>query len=174
MSQISADCCQVACLNIEEENKHSIDQESFLFSHLHYHTDHAILSFSYQDINYQWPADLITQKHGAPQLILRRPRGDQLLYVDESYMIVDDTADEVGDGHIVAPMNGKLLSIDCQVGQVVQQGQRLFTLEAMKLEHSIVANADGVVSEIYVSQGQQMSPKQPLAQITPELQGDES
>ena len=117
---------------------------------------------------------MITQKHGAPQLILRRPRGDQLLYVDESYMIVDDTADEVGDGHIVAPMNGKLLSIDCQVGQVVQQGQRLFTLEAMKLEHSIVANADGVVSEIYVSQGQQMSPKQPLAQITPELQGDES
>ena len=59
-------------------------------------------------------------------------------------------------GRLSAPMPGKLLSFSVQVGDGVTKGQTLAVLEAMKMEHSIVAPADGVVGELLYSPGDQV------------------
>ena len=61
-----------------------------------------------------------------------------------------------GDGAIVAPMPGKVTSVDVSQGDKVAKGQRLLTLEAMKMEHGIVAPFDGVVAELGAEAGAQV------------------
>jgi acetyl/propionyl-CoA carboxylase alpha subunit len=52
-----------------------------------------------------------------------------------------------------APMQGTLLSLDVREGDLVRAGQRLCVMEAMKMEHVIVADRGGQVSDIDVSAG---------------------
>ena len=61
-----------------------------------------------------------------------------------------------GDGAILAPMPGKVTSVDVSQGDKVAKGQRLLTLEAMKMEHGLTAPFDGVVSELSVETGAQV------------------
>ena len=66
-------------------------------------------------------------------------------------------AEEAGSGgSVTAPMHGQLLSIDVAVGQAVSKGHRLAVLEAMKMQHEILASIDGVVMEITACAGQQI------------------
>ena len=60
-----------------------------------------------------------------------------------------------GDGAILAPMPGKLTSVEVSKGEKVAKGQRLLTLEAMKMEHGLVAPFDGVVVELNAKAGAQ-------------------
>ena len=61
------------------------------------------------------------------------------------------------DGAIVAPMPGKVTSVEVSQGENVSKGQRLLTLEAMKMEHGLVAPFDGLVAELNVKAGAQVS-----------------
>ena len=62
-----------------------------------------------------------------------------------------------GDGNIIeAPMPGAVKAVFAQAGQVVQAGDRLAILEAMKMEHALLAARDGVVAEVLVSAGDQV------------------
>ena len=61
------------------------------------------------------------------------------------------------DGAIVAPMPGKVTSVEVVQGEKVAKGQRLLTLEAMKMEHGLVAPFDGVVAELKARAGTQVS-----------------
>ena len=65
-------------------------------------------------------------------------------------------AAEVG-GRLTAPMPGKVLSIAVKVGDAVKKGQLLAIMEAMKMEHSLHAPADGVVTEVLYAAGDQVS-----------------
>jgi 3-methylcrotonyl-CoA carboxylase alpha subunit len=65
-------------------------------------------------------------------------------------------ANQAADGAIVAPMPGRVVTLDVTQGGVVTRGQRLLVLEAMKLEHSLLAPFDGVVTELSVAGGQQV------------------
>ncbi len=67
-----------------------------------------------------------------------------------------DPADQVAAGSLVAPMPGTVIRVGVAVGDVVKQGQPLLWLEAMKMEHTIAAPADGVVGELKVEAGQQV------------------
>ncbi|NIK55343.1 biotin carboxylase N-terminal domain-containing protein [Kribbella shirazensis] len=67
-----------------------------------------------------------------------------------------DPAAQVAAGSLVAPMPGTVIRVGVAVGEVVKQGQPLLWLEAMKMEHTIAAPADGVVSELTVEAGQQV------------------
>ncbi|TCC43592.1 acetyl/propionyl/methylcrotonyl-CoA carboxylase subunit alpha [Kribbella sindirgiensis] len=67
-----------------------------------------------------------------------------------------DPADQVAAGSLVAPMPGTVIRVGVAVGDVVKQGQPLLWLEAMKMEHTIAAPADGVVGELTVEAGQQV------------------
>jgi pyruvate carboxylase len=62
-------------------------------------------------------------------------------------------ADESDPGHVGAPMPGMIVGISVQPGQQVERGDRLFTIEAMKMETAVYAQADGKVSEIVLSPG---------------------
>jgi 3-methylcrotonyl-CoA carboxylase alpha subunit len=71
------------------------------------------------------------------------------------------------DGDIAAPMPGKVTSVEVSHGQTVVIGQRLLTLEAMKMEHGLTAPFDGTVSEINAVAGDQVAVDAVLARIVP-------
>ena len=52
----------------------------------------------------------------------------------------------VHDGEIVAPMPGRVTAVEVAKGETVTKGQRLLTLEAMKMEHGLTAPFDGMVA----------------------------
>jgi 3-methylcrotonyl-CoA carboxylase alpha subunit len=70
-----------------------------------------------------------------------------------------------GDGAILAPMPGKVTSVEISTGQKVVKGQRLLILEAMKMEHGLVAPFDGVVAELTAKAGAQVQVDALLARI---------
>ncbi|MGZ8337879.1 MAG: acetyl-CoA carboxylase biotin carboxyl carrier protein subunit, partial [Allosphingosinicella sp.] len=59
----------------------------------------------------------------------------------------------------------KIIALEVAAGAAVTKGQRLLTLEAMKMEHSLVAPFDGVVAELHASEGAQVSEGALLARI---------
>lgn len=59
-------------------------------------------------------------------------------------------------GGLKAPMPGVIRAVAVQSGDVVVKGQLLMILEAMKMEHRIIASRDGVVSEAKVAVGEQV------------------
>jgi len=70
-----------------------------------------------------------------------------------------------GDGAILSPMPGKIIAVDVATGDAVTKGQKLLTLEAMKMEHSLTAPFDGVVAELKVAPGAQVQVEALLARI---------
>jgi 3-methylcrotonyl-CoA carboxylase alpha subunit len=62
-----------------------------------------------------------------------------------------------GDGALLAPMPGRVTSVDVAAGDTVTKGQRLLTLEAMKMEHGMTAPFDGVVAELNAEAGAQVT-----------------
>ena len=73
------------------------------------------------------------------------------------------TAD-VGGG-LIAPMPGKVLEVLVSQGQQVKAGEPLMVLEAMEMEHRIVATADGTVSALHFAAGDQVAQGAALLEI---------
>jgi propionyl-CoA carboxylase alpha chain/3-methylcrotonyl-CoA carboxylase alpha subunit len=70
------------------------------------------------------------------------------------------------DGALRAPMPGKIVATPAKPGDTVTKGQPVIVLEAMKMEHALVAPFDGVVGEIGVSVGDQVAADAVLAVVT--------
>ena len=89
-----------------------------------------------------------------------------------------DPSDVVAEGSLLAPMPATVTQVAVDVDQAVSKGDVVVVLEAMKMQHTITAPADGVVAELDVSAGQQVESGAVLAVVeTPESpagQGDES
>ncbi len=62
-------------------------------------------------------------------------------------------ADADDPGHIGAPMRGVVVSLSVAAGQRVARGDRLATIEAMKMETAVFAEIDGVVEEVVAAVG---------------------
>ena len=100
--------------------------------------------------------------------------GDQI-YVDSSTGAVHlvavprfvEPGSTVHEGSLVAQMPGVVVRVGPRAGEVVSAGQPLLWLEAMKMEHTIVAPADGVLAELTVQQGTQVEVGQVLAIVKP-------
>jgi len=60
-------------------------------------------------------------------------------------------------GRLTAPMPGKVVSFAVRAGDAVSRGQPLAVMEAMKMEHTIAAPADGVVQELLYAPGDQVT-----------------
>jgi 3-methylcrotonyl-CoA carboxylase alpha subunit len=72
------------------------------------------------------------------------------------------------DGAILSPMPGRIIAVAVQAGEAVTKGQKLVTLEAMKMEHSLTAPFDGTVAELHASEGAQVSEGAALVRIAPQ------
>jgi 3-methylcrotonyl-CoA carboxylase alpha subunit len=98
--------------------------------------------------------------------------GNQILIVDkgwphrfEGFRAGGAAAGMAGDGAILSPMPGRIIAVDVTAGDVVTKGQRLVTLEAMKMEHSLTAPFDGTVAELNAETGGQVSEGTMLVKI---------
>ncbi len=79
---------------------------------------------------------------------------DLHIYRHHTWSAASGTSD---GSQIIAPMPGLIVSIDVKPGQEVKQGQSIAVLEAMKMQHHLLAEADGTVSEVMAELGHQVS-----------------
>jgi acetyl-CoA/propionyl-CoA carboxylase biotin carboxyl carrier protein len=85
---------------------------------------------------------------------------------ETSRLAVAGAAASASGGPLTSPMPGTVLAVRVAVGAEVTAGTPLLVVEAMKMEHTITAQVDGVVSELYVRAGQQVALDEPLAVVT--------
>ena len=90
---------------------------------------------------------------GAERLMFRRQRSGAF----------EETS--AASGCVNAPMPGLLIEVMVKPGQVVTKGDQLAVLEAMKMQHQIKAEVDGVVAVIHVEVGQQLNSDDTLIEI---------
>ena len=116
----------------------------------------------------QWTVD------GAPAA--NAVRVGQQVFVFSQYGLAFDIVDPLdreasaaGDGNVIeAPMPGLVKAIYAKPGQTVSEGDRLAVLEAMKMEHSLLAARDGVVAEVLSAEGAQVEAGAPLVRLEEE------
>ena len=73
-----------------------------------------------------------------------------------------------GDGAILAPMPGRIVSVEVAEGQAVTAGQKLLVLEAMKMEQALLAPFDGVVETLSAVAGAQVQVDALLVKVAKE------
>jgi propionyl-CoA carboxylase alpha chain len=71
----------------------------------------------------------------------------------DRFPVADPT---LATGSLVAPMPATVVRVDVAVGDRVEAGQPLLWLEAMKMQHEVVAPADGIVTSLSVAPGSQV------------------
>ncbi|WP_416896543.1 MAG: acetyl/propionyl/methylcrotonyl-CoA carboxylase subunit alpha [Minwuia sp.] len=87
-------------------------------------------------------------------------------FAAEETTYIDRAAEAAAsDGAVVSPMNGRVLRIEVTAGDTVKKGQLVAVLEAMKMEHEIVAPVAGTVAEAPVAAGQQVGSNALLVRI---------
>ena len=74
-------------------------------------------------------------------------------------------SETASDGRIRALMAGKVVAVFASAGEQVSAGQPVLTIEAMKIEHTLVAPLGGTVAGLHVAPGQQVQLRQVLAEI---------
>ncbi len=60
-------------------------------------------------------------------------------------------------GTVLAPIPGLILEIKVKVGDMVQAGQSVAVMEAMKMENNLTAHISGMVTEIRVQKGSEVA-----------------
>ncbi|MGZ9032062.1 MAG: acetyl-CoA carboxylase biotin carboxyl carrier protein subunit, partial [Burkholderiaceae bacterium] len=71
-------------------------------------------------------------------------------------VIAQSSGGDAATGRLTAPMPGKVIAISTARGARVERGAPLRVMEAMKMEHTIVAPTDGVVEDVLYSVGDQV------------------
>jgi 3-methylcrotonyl-CoA carboxylase alpha subunit len=99
-------------------------------------------------------ADAVAVVAGDAAFVLHRGRQTKVSLRD---LGIDEAVDQEQGGLVRAPMHGKVLAVLVESGAQVTRGQRLAIIEAMKMEHTLVAPIDGTVAEIAVAPNAQVS-----------------
>ncbi|WP_397601514.1 biotin/lipoyl-containing protein [Silvanigrella sp.] len=81
------------------------------------------------------------------------------------------SAANLGGGDIKSPMTGKIISILVKNNTKIKEGDTLIIIEAMKMENRIVAECDGLVTNVKINPGVSVAAGDLLFSITPEVQG---
>jgi len=72
---------------------------------------------------------------------------------------------KTGEGTVIAPMQGLIVKLPVKAGDSVKLGDVVAVLEAMKMQNDIVTTVAGRVSQVYVKEGEVVSPNQPLLAV---------
>lgn len=97
------------------------------------------------------------------------PRGSVSLKVVPRF---PEPETKLAPGATIAPMPGTVVRVSVQQGDAVEAGAELLVLEAMKMEHRVLATNAGIVTELLVAQAQQVNAGDVLA-VVAEKSGDE-
>ncbi len=75
-------------------------------------------------------------------------------------------AQTASSGAVLAPMHGRVVRVEVAPGQSVQAGQTLLVMEAMKMEHRLLAPIAGLVKSLHAQAGEQVAARRVLAEIS--------
>ncbi|MEP6825206.1 MAG: biotin/lipoyl-containing protein, partial [Ramlibacter sp.] len=92
--------------------------------------------------------------HGEMDHIFTGHGATQILSID---LLAHASENAAEAGRLTAPMPGKVVSFAVKAGDKVSKGQALAVMEAMKMEHTIAAPADGTVAELLYAPGDQVA-----------------
>ena len=116
--------------------------------------------------------EVVLAESGVATAFVISRHGDQV-YVDSARGSVALTAvprfpepgSVVEKGSLLAPMPGAVIRLGAALGDAVAAGQPLVWLEAMKMEHTITAPVDGILTQLEVTVGQQVEVGAVLARV---------
>ncbi len=89
------------------------------------------------------------------------------LNAEDILLSPERTSGDEDDGSVLAPMHGNILAVAVTEGQRVEKGDALLILEAMKMEHKLVASLGGTVTNLTAREGQQVALNKLLLEIMP-------
>jgi geranyl-CoA carboxylase alpha subunit len=123
-------------------------------------------------------AHLVIDAHGADAIwhddhgrSIHLAIGGRSLSLVNHAAVAGEKGAAAGQGTVTAPMHGKLLEISVREGTGVCKGDRLAVLEAMKMQHEIVAGIDGRVASIAALPGSQIAAGSLILEIEPAAGG---
>jgi 3-methylcrotonyl-CoA carboxylase alpha subunit len=77
--------------------------------------------------------------------VIERGRATRIARID---VLAEAEAASFGHGQLTSPMPGTVVRVMVEDGANVTRGQALMVVEAMKMEHTIAAHADGIVKQV--------------------------
>ncbi|MEY3012967.1 MAG: hypothetical protein RIT45_1702 [Pseudomonadota bacterium] len=91
----------------------------------------------------------------------------------EGTLLTEPEPEKLAAGAVVAPSSAIVVQVHVAVGDRVAAGDRLVTVEAMKMLTPLVAAADGEVAAIFVAPGESVAAGAALCEVRPDEQGAE-
>jgi 3-methylcrotonyl-CoA carboxylase alpha subunit len=124
--------------------------------------------------------DPVTEQEGSEDVSLHEANGGVYAFAggrQAFVQLVDPFAQAEagagdGDAAIRAPMNGRLVKVAVEEGERVEAGQRLAVVEAMKMEHALVAPHAGVVRDLEANLGDQVEMGDRIMRVEAEDKGE--
>lgn len=86
-------------------------------------------------------------------ILITHQRGSKVLKILPRFQ---SSSTKTPEGSLVSPMPGKVIEVNVKQGQKVAMGDELVVIEAMKMNHAISADQDGIVDEIFIKVGDQV------------------
>lgn len=79
--------------------------------------------------------------------------------------MINNDENKIDANNILAPMPGKIVDIFLSDGDLVNEGEPILTLEAMKMQNEITATCNGVIRKIRIQKGQSVMKDELLVEI---------
>ncbi|MBU0993912.1 MAG: acetyl-CoA carboxylase biotin carboxyl carrier protein subunit [Proteobacteria bacterium] len=93
------------------------------------------------------------------------PEGRTVLPVSHKPQAPARQVISAGSGTVIAPIPGLITGIKVNVGDKVDAGQSVATMEAMKMENHLTTHISGIVQEIYVQKGSEVNTGQAIMRV---------
>ena len=128
----------------------------------------------YVFLRHKGPASLVIANDNKPYRVQcsRTVRGVQVnigaleAFVEVPTISRSKKSGAEGSGSLKSPMPGNIFKIFAKEGDRVKKGDKILILEAMKMEHTLTANRDGLLTKLFFAEGDQVEGDVELAAIT--------
>lgn len=107
-----------------------------------------------------------TLDEGAPSSAPASPRRSSAVAAPSAASAPKAAVAAAGSGQVPSPLAGKVVSVDAPAGSAVKAGDKLMTLEAMKMNTFVTSPSDGTVQEVHVTPGDSVEEGQALVTLS--------